>query len=271
MAPTLLSAVAAPPLTRSNAKAFPRLLLQPLACRPSICAVCKSWNTLFFSSPGLWRALPLDGRRAARAGKLLAWLVAKRALLARLGPLVAAVDARLGDPEAGFGQVFDDGNSDDEVDDATKDEEGSEAGGGEAGGGEADGSLWELTNALLQALSPSLSELRLTLECKAHGAEALALPTLPHLARLDLDLARERAAEALQPAAAAWLAQLPNLEAFSWHGPATDPSPALAGALGALSGLTALELRVRRYELRGRFQQAPTYILAETVLVANDA
>ncbi len=254
MAPTLLSAVAAPPLTRSNAKAFPRLLLQPLACRPSICAVCKSWNTLFFSSPGLWRALPLDGRRAARAGKLLAWLVAKRTLLARLGPLVAAVDARLGDPEAGFGQVFDDGNSDDEVDDATKDEEGSEAGGGEAGGGEADGSLWELTNALLQALSPSLSELRLTLECKAHGAEALALPTLPHLARLHLDLARERAAEALQPAAAAWLAQLPNLEAFSWHGPATDPSPALAGALGALSGLTALELRVRRYELRGRFQ-----------------
>lgn len=220
--------------------------------------MCKAWSSLFFCSPGLWRALPLDGRRTARAGQLQAWLAAKRALLARLGPLVASVDAQLGDPgESEFGL---DGNYNDYDSEEQSDDDGGEAG-GKAGSGEAGGgSVWEPTNAL-QTLPPGLSELRLSLECGTQFAAALALPLLPRLTSLHLDLPDGRAAKALQPAVAAWLAQLPHLEAFSWHGSSAELSLQLAAAVGSLSSLTALELRVRLWRACGGWH----------VMLADDA
>lgn len=73
-----------------------------LPYRHSICLVCKSWNSLFFQAPGLWRSLLLDGRLAAARGKLAAWLAAKRSLLARLGSVVTVAHAELVDPEEDF-------------------------------------------------------------------------------------------------------------------------------------------------------------------------
>jgi hypothetical protein len=99
-------------------------------------------------------------------------------------------------------------------------------------------------SALLQALPPSLTELRLALQCDDAHAAALALPSLPALARLHLEVPCDAGGTAVQPGVAAWLARMSQLRAFSWYSPGTDLSTQLVGSIGSLSGLTTLHLQV---------------------------
>ena len=207
----------------------------PLPCtlgyRPPIHLVCKSWSALCFQAPGLWRPLLLDSRPAACGGKLAAWLGAKRALLGRLGSLVTDADVELVDPTESFeydGSFY---SSEDEDE-------------GQQPGSLQSDDVWDGVNALLQALPPSLTELRLALQCGEARAAALALPSLPALAKLQLEAPSAPGDKAVQPVAAAWLPRLPQLRSFGWSSEAVDLSEQLISAIGSLSGLTALELQV---------------------------
>ena len=183
----------------------------------------------------------LDSRPAALRPKrkLAAWLAGKRALLQKLGSLVTDVDAELTDPWEAY-----DGCEEAPEEDGEEEGEEEEAAWDEAGGGQLGDSLWEGIRTLLLALPPSLKDLRLMLQCSQARAAGLVLPSLPALARLQLEVPYEPGSTAVQPLAAAWLARLPQLRAFSCSSVGTDLSPQLVGAVAGLSGLTALELQV---------------------------
>ncbi len=210
-----------------------------LPYRHSICLVCKSWNSLFFQAPGLWRSLLLDGRLAAARGKLAAWLAAKRSLLARLGSVVTVAHAELVDPEEDFfieRYPLDTRMSEDEGEDE----------GAQPSDSQPSGDAWDSVAPLLQALPPSLCELRLLLQCGEARAAGLAMPSLPALDSLSIQAPWVPGNTAVQPVVAAWLPLLPCLRAFTWSSPyGADLSAQLMDAVGGLSGLTALSLQVR--------------------------
>ena len=196
--------------------------------------MCKSWNELYFRSPGLWRSLVLGSLPAARSPcQLAAWLAAKRCLLQKLGSLVKDVDAKLVDPSETIGPL-------DAAAEAAQQQAAAEE---EHASGQLGVSLWQGVKALLLALPPSVSTLRLMLQCSQARAAGLVLPSLPALAQLHLEAPLAPGSSAVQPVVVAWLPRLPQLRGLSWSSAHANLSPQLVGAIGRLSGLTALHLQ----------------------------
>ncbi|KAL4434024.1 hypothetical protein ABPG75_000465 [Micractinium tetrahymenae] len=110
---------------------------------------------------------------------------------------------------------------------------------------------------LIKALPSALRELTLSGSGQVQRGAELPLPPLPpHLTRLCLGDVLP------QPQAAAWLAQLPRLEVFSWQ---TDTSRQ-ASALANLTSLTALELQLDVVRAGHHLQNAAAAIASLTRL-----